>query len=170
MYKFCFLWVPLLLVGCGVFRTNKFLSTYTQLQDPIQIEKKVSIADDYYPEVQTFSSTDLCLEAYREMKSEGYVLIGYSMFYNEGKMSQGLAVKSGKDLGAHRVLLSREPGNSGSLDEVLSEERPGYNSDLKGSPLIDALLSREDDKKTNSKTFYLHNTLFLVQTHIESGP
>ena len=103
------------------------------------------------------------MKTYKELQKEGYLLLGYAIFQHKGKLSEGLAIKTGKDLGAHKILLSRELANSGTLDNVAPENGPGDNSGIKGSPIIEALLSSEDINKSNGKTLYLHNTLFLVK-------
>ena len=105
------------------------------------------------------------MAAYKELQKEGYLLLGYAIFQHKGKLSQGLAIQTGKQLGAHKILLSRELANSGSLNNVEPENGPGYNSGFKESPIVEALLSNKENSKSNGKIFYLHNTLFLVNTN-----
>ena len=103
------------------------------------------------------------MKAYKEHQKEGFLLLGYAIFQHKGKLSQGLAIKTGKELGAHKILLSHELANSSTLKNTQRGSGPGFNSGFKGSPIVEALLSTEERDKSNGKIFYLHNTLFLVK-------
>ena len=154
----------LLLQGCALTKNNDYILNYNELKVVSDIDSLVEREPSFYPSIQEFSNSNACMKTYKELQKEGYLLLGYAIFQHKGKLSEGLAIKTGKDLGAHKILLSRELANSGSLDNVAPENGPGYNSGIKGSPIIEALLSSEDMNKSNGKTFYLHNTLFLVKT------
>ena len=137
---------------------------YQELRVVSDIDSLVDRGPSLYPEMKDFPRSNACMKAYKEFKNEGYILLGYSIFQHKGKLSQGLAIQTGKELGAHMILMSRELANSGSLDNVDPENGPGYNSAFKGSPIIEALLSERQTNKSNGNTFYLHSTLFLVKT------
>ncbi len=137
---------------------------YKELRVYSDIDASVDEAASFYPSIQEFSNSNACMNTYAKLQKEGYLLLGYAIFQHKGKLSEGLAIQTGKDLGAHKILLSRELANSGSLNNVETETGLGYNSGMKGSPIIEALLSSEGINKSNGKTLYLHNALFLVKT------
>lgn len=157
------LFFPILLYSCGLLKTNKFLTYYKEVNDISIIENKIDVGEKYYPTVQEMENSNACIKEYQRLKSEGYILIGYSLFHNEGKMSQGLVIQAGMKLGAHKVLLSRELSHSGSLDN----QAPVQDDKFKGAPILEALAPKPDTEKGSSKNNFLHNALFLVQRALE---
>tara|TARA_B100001063_G_scaffold196975_1_gene189067 strand:- start:1462 stop:1962 length:501 start_codon:yes stop_codon:yes gene_type:complete len=162
LYSYIYLLIAL--QSCALTKNNDYILNYKELRVASDIDSLVARAVSFYPSIQEFSNSNACMKAYEELQKEGYLLLGYAIFQHKGKLSEGLAIQTGKDLGAHKILLSRELANSGSLDNVEPETGPGYNSGIKGSPIIEALLSSEEISKSNGKKFYLHNALFLVKT------
>ena len=162
LYFYIYLFVAL--QGCALTKNNDYTLNYKELRVPSDMDLLVAREASFYPSIQEFSNSNACMKTYKEIQKEGYLLLGYAIFQHKGKLSEGLAIQTGKDLGAHTILLSRELANSGSLDNVEPETGPGYNSGIKGSPIIEALISSEEISKSNGKTFYLHNALFLVKT------
>ena len=156
--------VFILLQSCALTKNNDYLLNYKELRVASDTDSLVAREALFYPSIQEFSNSNACMKTYKELQKEGYLLLGYAIFQHKGKLSEGLAIQTGKDLGAHKILLSRELANSGSLDNVEPENGPGYNSGIKGSPIIEALLSERQTNKSNGDTFYLHSTLFLVKT------
>lgn len=164
MRLYFYTYLFLLLQGCALTKNNDYILNYNELKVVSDIDSLVDREPSFYPSIQEFSNSNACMKTYKELQKEGYLLLGYAIFQHKGKLSEGLAIKTGKELGAHKILLSRELANSGTLDNVAPENGPGDNSGIKGSPIIEALLSSEDINKSNGKTLYLHNTLFLVKT------
>jgi hypothetical protein len=162
LYFYIYLFVAL--QGCALTKNNDYILNYKELRVPSDMDSLVAREASFYPSIQEFSNSNACMKTYKALQKEGYLLLGYAIFQHKGKLSEGLAIQTGKDLGAHKILLSRELANSGSLDNVETETRPGYNSGMKGSPIIEALISSNEISKSNGKTFYLHNALFLVKT------
>jgi hypothetical protein len=152
------------LQGCALTKNNDYILNYKELRVPSDIDSLVAREASFYPSIQEFSNSNACMKTYKALQKEGYLLLGYAIFQHKGKLSEGLAIQTGKDLGAHKILLSRELENSGSLDNVDPENGLGYNSGIKGSSIIEALISSEEISKSSGKTFYLHNALFLVKT------
>ena len=164
MRLYFYTYLFLLLQGCALTKNNDYILNYNELKVVSDIDSLVAREPSFYPSIQEFSNSNACIQTYKELQKEGYMLLGYAIFQHKGKLSEGLAIQTGKDLGAHTILLSRELANSGSLDNVEAETGPGYNSGMNGSPIIEALISSEEISKSNRKTFYLHNALFLVKT------
>ena len=162
LYFYIYLFVAL--QGCALTKNNDYTLNYKELRVPSDMDLLVAREASFYPSIQEFSNSNACMKTYKELQKEGYLLLGYAIFQHKGKLSEGLAIQTGKDLGAHKILLSRELANSGSLDNLETETDPGYNSGMKGSPIIEALISSDEISKSNGKTFYLHNALFLVKT------
>ena len=162
LYFYIYLFVAL--QGCALTKNNDYILNYKELRVASDTDSLAVRAASFYPSIQEFSNSNACMNTYKELQKEGYLLLGYAIFQHKGKLSEGLAIQTGKDLGAHKILLSRELANSGSLDNVDPENGPGYNSGIKGSPIIEALISSEEISKSNGKKFYLHNALFLVKT------
>lgn len=152
-----------MLQSCALNKNNDYVSNYKELRRVSEIDSLLKPSPAFYPTVTEFSNSNACMKAYKELQKEGFLLLGYAIFQHKGKLSQGLAIKTGKELGAHAILLSRELANSSTLEKTDLEDGPGYNSGFKGSPIIEALLSVEESDKSNGKTYYLHNTLFLVK-------
>lgn len=132
---------------------------YKVVNDLNAIENKIDHGDKFYPSVVEMKSSNACLDKYNRLKSEGYVLIGYSLFHHEGKMSHGILVQTGKKLGAHKVLFSRERSYSGSL------RASPTNSDEKfeGQPILKSLAEQPHNQFDSPSNNYVHNALFLVQ-------
>ena len=162
-FYFC-IYLFVALQGCSLTKNNDYILNYKELRVASDTDSLVAREASFYPSIQEFSNSNACMKTYKELQKEGYLLLGYAIFQHKGKLSEGLAIQTGKNLGAHKILLSRELANSGSLDNVEPEIGPGYNSGIKGSPIIEALISSEEISKSNGKTFYLHNALFLVKT------
>jgi hypothetical protein len=78
-------------------------------------------------------------------------------------MSHGILVQTGKKLGAHKVLFSRERSYSGSLNT-----KP-LNTDEKfeGRPILKSLAYEPDNQYEPSSNNYIHNALFLVQQSLK---
>tara|TARA_B100000524_G_scaffold30546_2_gene15185 strand:+ start:1282 stop:1782 length:501 start_codon:yes stop_codon:yes gene_type:complete len=162
LYFYIYLFVAL--QGCALTKNNDYILNYKELRVASDSDSLVAREASFYPSIQEFSNSNACMKTYKELQKEGYLLLGYAIFQHKGKLSEGLAIQTGKGLGAHTILLSRELANSGSLYNVEPETGPGYNSGMNGSPIIEALISSEEISKSNGKTFYLHNALFLVKT------
>lgn len=152
--------IPILLCGCGVLKTNKYLLHYTVVNDIDSIENRIDHGDKYYPAVREMVNSNMCIEEYQRIKPEGYVLLGYSLFENDEKMSQGLVIQAGLKLGTHLVILSRENSNSGVLEQqpLLPDEK------FKTGPIAEALISKSRTEKGNTKN-HIHMALFLVQCY-----
>lgn len=162
--KTCFVLLLLItLQSCVLSKTNKYLSSYIKINETSEIEDLIDVGINYYPTIQTFATMDASLEEYQRLKSEGYSLIGYAMFHNEGKMSEGLAVQTGKKLGAHMVLISRERSDSGSLENQRRLDKEKF----RGPEILEFLASKPQFDKGNSSLNYFHNVLFLVQHSME---
>ena len=114
-----FLFVTIILNSCSLLSTNKYIMHYNEVNDINAIENKVDQVDNFYPTVIEMKSSNACIEEYNRLKREGYLLIGYSLFHDDGKLSKGILVQTGKKLGAHKVLFSRERSYSGSLSKSL---------------------------------------------------
>lgn len=108
-------------------------------------------------------NAEASLNEYQRLKSDGYVLLGYSMFHHDGKMSEGLAIQTGKKLGAHLILISRTRSNSGALDnqELLEREQ------VKRPAIVEALVYKPKFNKENASLSYFHSVLFLTQLSME---
>lgn len=132
---------------------------YKEVNDLNAIENKIDHGDKFYPSVMEMKSSNACADEYIRLKSEGYVLLGYSLFHHERKMSQGILVQTGKKLGAHKVLFSRERSYSGSLSTspLKSEEK------FERQPFVNSLAERTDTQYDSPSNNYVHNALFLVQ-------
>lgn len=132
---------------------------YKEVNDLDAIENKIDHGDKFYPSVLEMKNSNACLDKYNRLKSEGYVLIGYSLFHHEGKMSHGILVQTGKKLGAHKVLFSRERSYSGSLrtSPINSDEK------FQGQPFVRSLAERTSNQYDSPSNNYVHNALFLVQ-------
>ena len=152
-----------ILNSCALSKNNKFLSCYKEVNTLSEIEKTVDLGLNYYPDIKSFANSEASLNEYQRLKSDGYVLLGYSMFHHEGKMSEGLAIQTGKKLGAHLILISRARSNSGALDnqELLEREQ------IKGPAILEALIYKPNFKKGNASLSYFHSVLFLVQLSME---
>ena len=85
------------------------------------------------------------------------------MFHHERKISQGILVQTGKKLGAHMVLFSRERSYSGSLSTspLKSEEK------FESQPFVKPLAERSSNQFDSPSNNYVHNALFLVQQELK---
>ena len=90
-------------------------------------------------------------------------MLGYALFDFEGKLSEGLAIETGKKLGAHMVLLAREAGNSGSLSTLSSTNEKGY----KGGQIFEEFVHMPKKKRASLQTEFYHSVLFLVKRSID---
>ena len=162
LYFYIFLFIAL--QSCALTKNNDYVLNFKEIRVVSDVNSLAERSASLYPTIVEFSNSNACMAAYKELQKEGYLLLGYAIFQHKGKLSQGLAIQTGKQLGAHKILLSRELANSGSLNNVEPENGPGYNSGFKESPIVEALLSNKENSKSNGKIFYLHNTLFLVNT------
>ena len=131
---------------------------YKEVNETSTIDDKIDYGDEYYPTVLEMDNSNACIKEYQRIKPDGYVLIGYSLFDNDGKMSQGLVIQAGMKLGAHKILLSRENSHSGSLGHhpLLPDEK------AKSGPIVEALVSQLGAENGNPKN-HVHLALFLVQ-------
>ena len=136
---------------------------YKEVNDLNAIENKIDHGDKFYPSVLEMKSSNACLEEYERLKSEGYKLIGYSVFHHERKISQGILVQTGKKLGAHMVLFSRERSYSGSLSTspLKSDEK------FERQPFVKPLAERSSNQFDSPSNNYVHNALFLVQQELK---
>ena len=136
---------------------------YKEVNDLNAVANKIDLGDKFYPSVVEMKSSNACLEEYERLKSEGYKLIGYSLFLHEHKKSQGILVQTGKKLGAHMVLFSRERSYSGSL------RASPTNSDEKfeGQPILKSLAEQPHNQFDSPSNNYVHNALFLVQQELK---
>ena len=135
---------------------------YKEVNDISTIENKIDQGDKYYPAVLEMDNSNACIKEYQRLKPEGYLLMGYSLFDNDAKMSKGLVIQAGMKLGAHKVLLSRENSHSGSLDHqtLLPDEK------FKISPIVEAMESNPRNEKANNN--HVHMALFLVQLSLDN--
>ena len=152
-----------MLQGCALFKNNDYARNFKELRRVSEIDSLLRPGPTFYPKVTEFSNSNACMKAFKALQSEDFLLLGYAIFQHKRKLSQGLAIKMGKELGAHKILLSRELANSSTLKNTERGNSPRFNSALKGSPIVEALLSTEERDKSNGKILYLHNTLFLVK-------
>ena len=137
---------------------------YKEVNDISTIENKIDLGDKYYPSVLEMENNNACVKEYQRLKSEGYILMGYSLFQKKKKMSQGLALQAGMKLGAHQVLLSRENSHSGSLDSQF----PLPDEMFKERPIIQAIMENNDLEKKSPINSYAHLALFLVQLSLDN--
>ena len=158
-----YIFIFLVLQGCALHKNNDYAINFKELRRVSEVDSLLKTSPTFYPTVTEFSNSNDCMKAYKELQKEGFLLLGYAIFQHKGKLSQGLAIKTGKELGAHKILLSRELANSSTLKNTERGNSPGFNSAFKGSPIVEALLSTEERDKSNGKILYLHNTLFLVK-------
>lgn len=153
--------ILIILNSCALSKNNKFLSCYKEVNALSKTKKPVDVGLNYYPDIKSFVNAEASLNEYQRLKSDGYALLGYSMFHHDEKMSEGLAIQTGKKLGAHLILISRARSNSGALDnqELLEREQ------VKRPAIVEALVYKPEQKKASSS--YFHNVLFLVQLSME---
>jgi len=114
------------LYGCKLSEKNGYLEHFTEVNPLVSIQNVADLGNDYYPSIESYAQVNLCLESYQRLKNQGYVMLGYSLFEYDGKLSEGLAIQTGKELGAHKVLLAREEGNSGTLKAFSPSNEKGY--------------------------------------------
>jgi hypothetical protein len=136
---------------------------YKEVNDISIIENKIEFGDKNYPTVLEMANSNACIKEYQRLKSEGYILMGYSLFDNKGKMSQGLVIQAGLKLGAHKILLSRENSHSGPLDNRF----PLPDEMFKERPIIEAIMENEGSEKKSPINSYAHLALFLVQLSLD---
>ena len=137
---------------------------YNEVNDINAIENKVDQVDNFYPTVIEMKSSNACIEEYNRLKREGYLLIGYSLFHDDGKLSQGILVQTGKKLGAHKVLFSRERSYSGSLSKSLLKSDEKFER----QPILKSLAEPSSNQYDNPSNNYVHNALFLVQLSLKN--
>jgi hypothetical protein len=154
--------ILILLCSCGVLKTNKYLMHYTVVNDVATIGNNIDRGDKHYPIVREMVNSNACIEEYQRIKPEGYVLLGYSLFDNDEKMSQGLVIQAGMKLGAHLIILSRENGASGVLNHqpLLPDEK------IKRGTIVEALVSKPSDELGNTNN-HVHMALFLTQCYLD---
>jgi hypothetical protein len=156
------LWVSVALNGCKLSEKNAYLEHFTEVNPLVSIQNVADLGIDYYPELESFSQVDLCLESYQRLKDQGYVMLGYSLFEYDGKLSEGLAIQTGKQLGAHKVILAREARNSGGLKVLSPTNEKGY----KGAMILEDFVHKSKEKQSNLQTEFYHSILFLVKGSI----
>ena len=71
--------------------------------------------------------------------------------------------KTGKKIGAHKVLLAREAGNSGELNTLSSENEKGFQ----GAQIFEDLVHQSKERKSFIETEHFHSVLFLVKRSID---
>lgn len=149
--------------SCKLHKENIYLEHFKEVNSIGSISDVEPKNPNEYPQIQTFSSTNACLESFKNLKKEGYVMLGYALFDFEGKLSEGLAIETGKKLGAHMVLLAREAGNSGSLSTLSSTNEKGY----KGGQIFEEFVHMPKKKRASLQTEFYHSVLFLVKRSID---
>ena len=151
--------IPLILFSCRVLKNNIYIMHYTEVNALETIENKLELGEKTYPKVVEFESSVSCIQEYERLKTQGYKLLGYSLFHHEGKMSHGLTLQAGIKLGAHRVLLARERSHSGSL----TPEKEDAFRKFKNQPMIEALLTDGKQVRKNKSKSFRHHALFLIK-------
>ena len=149
--------------SCKLHKENIYLEHFKEVNSIGSISDVEPKNPNEYPQIQTFSSTNACLESFKNLKKEGYVMLGYALFDFEGKLSEGLAIETGKKLAAHMVLLAREAGNSGSLSTLSSTNEKGY----KGGQIFEEFVHMPKKKRASLQTEFYHSVLFLVKRSID---
>ena len=157
------LFIPILLCQCSLLTTNKYLMHYKEVSDISSIENKLEHEKRFYPTALEMESSNACVEEYVRLKPDGYILIGYSLFHHEGKMSQGLLIQSGVKLGAHKIIFSRERSYSGSLSPQTHDSEEKFE----GRPILESLAYKPSKQYETSSNNYVHHALFLVQQSLE---
>ena len=158
-----FFFILALICSCKLHKENVYLEHFKEVNSIASISEVEPKSSDDYPDIQTFSSTNACLESFKKLKEEGYVMLGYALFDYEGKLSEGLAIEKGKKIGAHKVLLAREAGNSGELNTLSSENEKGFQ----GAQIFEDLVHQSRQRKSYIQTEYFHSVLFLVKRSID---
>ena len=115
---------------------------YKEVSDISSIENKLKHEKRFYPTAIEMESSNACVEEYVRLKPEGYILIGYSLFHHEGKMSQGLLIQSGVKLGAHKIIFSRERSYSGSLSPQTHDSEEKFE----GRPILESLAYKPSEQ------------------------
>ena len=162
--RLCLLLFTLAVIcSCKLHKENIYLEHFKEVNSIGSISEVEPKNPNEYPQIQTFSSTNACLESFKNLKKEGYVMLGYALFDFEGKLSEGLAIETGKKLGAHMVLLAREAGNSGSLSTLSSTNEKGY----KGGQIFEEFVHMPKKKRASLQTEFYHSVLFLVKRSID---
>ena len=151
--------IPLILFSCHVLKNNSYIMHYTEINAIEAIENKFDPGVKSYPKVLELESSVACIQEYERLKTQGYRLLGYSLFHHEGKMSHGVTLQAGIKLGAHRVLLTRERSHSGSLNP---EKKDAFRQ-FKNQPMIEALLTDGKQAGKNKSKSFRHHALFLIQ-------
>ena len=151
--------IPLLLVSCGVQKTNPYELNYQELHPIITMANQDNKKHKYRPEVLVFKNGSLSVNEYQNLKTKGYKLLGYSLFQDAKKSRFGLAVQMGKVNGAELILLSREKNNASSNDRLF----PALDKLIEDGPIIKAIF--EDETLGNQSQLYLysHLALFLIK-------
>ena len=157
------LFILTVICSCKLHKENIYLEHFKEVNSIASISEVDPKNPDDYPNIQTFSSTNACLESFKNLKKEGYVMLGYALFDYEGKLSEGLAIETGKKIGAHKVLLAREAGNSGVLNTLSSENDKGFQ----GAQIFEDLVHQSKERKSFIETEYFHSVLFLVKRSID---
>ena len=158
-----FYFILTLICSCQLQKENIYLEHFKEVNALASISKVEPKNPDDYPDIQTFSNTNACLESYKNLRKEGYVMLGYALFDFEGKLSEGLAIETGKKIGAHKVLLARELGNSGVLNTLSSENDKGFQ----GAQIFEDLVHQSKDRKSFIETEHFHSVLFLVKRSVD---
>ena len=158
-----FFFIIAVICSCKLHKENVYLEHFKEVNALASISEVEPKNPDDYPDIQTFSRTNACLESFKNLKKEGYVMLGYALFDFEGKLSEGLAIETGKKLGAHMVLLAREAGNSGSLSTLSSTNEKGY----KGALILEEFVHMPKQRRASLQTEFYHSVLFLVKRSID---
>lgn len=158
-----FFFIIAVICSCKLHKENIYLEHFKEVNSIGSISDVEPKNPNEYPQIQTFSSTNACLESFKNLKKEGYVMLGYALFDFEGKLSEGLAIETGKKIGAHKVLLAREAGNSGELNTLSSENEKGFQ----GAQIFEDLVHQSRQRKSYIQTEYFHSVLFLVKRSID---
>ena len=159
MKRVCVILIPFILLSCRVLKNNTYIMHYTEVNDLEAIENKLEPREKTYPKVVELESSVACIQEYERLKTQGYQLLGYSLFHHEGKMSHGVTLQAGIKLGAHRVLLARERSHSGSL----TPEKEDAFRKFKNQPMIEALLTDGKQATKNKSKSFRHHALFLIE-------
>ena len=151
--------IPLLLVSCGVQKTNPYELNYQELHPIITMANQDNKKHKYRPEVLVFKNGSLSINEYQNLKTKGYKLLGYSLFQDSKKHSFGRAVQMGKVNGAEVILLSREKNNASSNDRLF----PALDELIKDGPIIKAIFEEDTHGKQSQLNLYSHLALFLIK-------
>ena len=151
--------LPFFFLACGTQKSNPYILNYQKV-DEVSVKKaQKNKKQKYRPEVMAFKNGSLSINEYQNLKTNGYKLLGYSLFQDSKKSSFGMAVQMGKAAGAELILLSREKNNASSNDRLF----PTLDKLIEDGPIIKAIFEDETPGKQSQLNLYSHLALFLIK-------